>query len=610
MSDRIEVSINATTFTLNAGETAEAIVTLRNLGQSVDQFTLSIEKLDSEWYTLPASSVALFPNDQDNLKIVLHPPKTADAEAGSHPFRVKVTSQENREEETAVDLTIEIQALPSLELAISPPSITGRKGTYDIEASNPDDTKAVLRLSASDTENKLRYRFQPDTLVVPGKGQAKATLQVSLEWLSLLGIEKAFDFQVRAVPIVAEQGITINGQLVRPSFNWYLTKVRTSKYVTRVKSYRRFPGIKVPWLRRQPTIRVFEATTTDRREFKVIWSVGRAKKVLLADEEVESKGERIVSPSEEIKYILTADNKYGVSSRVLDIRPLPMPEAKVSTRIKANLSPTTFEVAAGGTPVQATMELQNLGDIVDKFIVGIDGIDASWYSCSASSIALMPQASGQVIISLNPPKKKGIKTRVYPFAVTISSESNPGEVASVLGQLEVLPSVEYKLAIRPYRITARRKGTYRVVLTNTSVSNADVLLEATDLDEGLKFRFKTENPIVPAWQTFEIPMVARPKKGSTVGEKKRYDITVTSTDNTSGNSQTVNCELNHAPIITSWRSIFRAVRIILFLGIIGALIGFVIHWGGGFSMLRSNPQMWWDTLVHQATSTFGSWWGK
>ena len=451
--------------------------------------------------------------------------------------------------------------------------------------------------------------MQPDTLAVPGFGRAKATLQVSLGWLSLLGAEKAFDFQVRAFPIEAEQAITIDGELVRPSFNWYLTKVRTSKYLTTVKSYRRFTGIKLPWLRRQPAIRVFEATTTDRREFRIKWAVGRAKKVVLADEEVESRGERVVSPSEATKYTLTADNKYGVSSRILDIRPLPMPKAKVSTQIKANLTPTMFEVAAGSTPVQATLELQNLGDIVDKFIVGIDGIDDSWYSCSASSIALMPQASGQVIISLNPPKKKGVKTRVYPFAVNINSESNPGETASVLGQLEVLPSVEYKLAVRPYRITARKKGTYRVVLSNTSVSDADVLLEATDLDEGLKFRFKTENPIVPAWQTLEIPMVAKPKRGSTVGEKKRYDITVTSTDNTSGSSQTINCELSHAPIIASWRSIFRAVRIILFLGIIGAIIGFAIHWGGGFSLLKSNPQMWWNNLVHQATSTFGGWWG-
>ena len=159
MSDRIEVSINPTTFTLNTGETAETTATLRNLGQSVDQFTLSIENLDAEWYTLPASSVALFPNDQDNLKIVLHPPKSAEDKAGSHPFRVKVTSQENPDEETTVDLTIELKALPSLQLTISPPSVTGRKGTFDIEASNPGDTKAVLRFSASDAANKLRYRF-------------------------------------------------------------------------------------------------------------------------------------------------------------------------------------------------------------------------------------------------------------------------------------------------------------------------------------------------------------------------------------------------------------------------------------------------------------------
>ena len=45
MADKVEVAITSTTFTINPGDTAEATVTLRNLGQSVDQFTITIEEL-------------------------------------------------------------------------------------------------------------------------------------------------------------------------------------------------------------------------------------------------------------------------------------------------------------------------------------------------------------------------------------------------------------------------------------------------------------------------------------------------------------------------------------------------------------------------------------
>ena len=95
MSDKMEVTVAPTTFALAAGDTVEATTTIRNLGQSVDQLTLNIDGLDPSWYTLPVSSVALFPNDQDNLKIILHPPKIPETKSGFYYLHVIVVSQEN-----------------------------------------------------------------------------------------------------------------------------------------------------------------------------------------------------------------------------------------------------------------------------------------------------------------------------------------------------------------------------------------------------------------------------------------------------------------------------------------------------------------------------------
>lgn len=591
MSSKIEVAVSPQSFLVAPGDTAEATVTLRNLGQTVDQLTLSVEMLDPEWYSLPISSVALFPNDQDSLKILLQPPKKAETKPGSSPFRIKVVSQENPEEEATVDLAIELRVLPGIELDISPPSITGWKGVYDVQVNNPSDAEAKVRLSASDAGGKLRYKLQPQDLTVASGGRETATLVVRLGWLSFLGGDKEFDFRVRAAIAEAEEAKTIDGQLVRLS------------------SYKYLPKVRIPWLSRRPTIRTFEATTRDRRDFKLSWAVKRAAEVKLGDEVVESKGERLVSPSEATSYVLTASNKHGISSQTVNVQPIPVPKARVSERIRASLSPTNIEVAAGGVPIQATLELQNLGDIVDKFLVELEGIDESWYTRSASSLALMPQATNQVVISFQPPKKKGVRARAYPFGVTAHSQNTPEEATTILGNLEVLPSAEYKVGIRPYRISARRKGKYRVNLTNTSVSDVSVRLEATDLDEGLKFRFKDDNPTVLSWDSIEIPLVAKPKRGSTIGESKRYDITVTTTDST-GNSQTVNCELHHNPIIRSWRTIFRIVRIIIFLGLIAALIGFLIHLGGGLSVLTRSPQTWWTHLVNQIGNTFRGWFSR
>ena len=69
MSDKIQLTVASESLVTTAGETVETVATLHNLGQTIDQFTMSIEGIDASWYTLPVSSVALFPNDKDNLKI-------------------------------------------------------------------------------------------------------------------------------------------------------------------------------------------------------------------------------------------------------------------------------------------------------------------------------------------------------------------------------------------------------------------------------------------------------------------------------------------------------------------------------------------------------------
>ncbi len=590
MSGKIELSVAPKSFQLGAGESAEATVTIRNLGQSVDQLLLNVEALDPEWYTLPVSSVALFPTDRDNLKVILHPPKTAETKAGPRSFRVRVISQENRQETATVDLTIEIRGLPSVELAISPPTIRGWRGIYNIQVDNPGDAEASMQLSAKDVKNRLRYRVEPLSITVPAGRQAATSLKVRLGWLSfllfLLILKKEFDFKVMASVSKVESPITAEGKLVRRPLREYLPKIR------------------IPWLRRKPAIVNFKANTADKRDFTLSWSVKRASEVKLGDELVERQGEKTFSPADPTSYVLTASNKHGVTSQTVKVEPITIPKVRSSERIRAVLSSPRLEVAAGGVPAQATLELQNMSDIVDKFSVDIEGIDGSWYSRSASSVALMPKASDRLVISFQPQRKKGVRARIYPFAVTVHSQNTPSEVTVLNADLEVLPWVEFKLQVRPYRLSTRRKGKYRINLANSSGSNAKVHLEATDLDEGLEFRFKDDNPVVSAWNTIEIPLIAKPKRGSMIGEHQRYDITVTATEPTVM-AQTVNCEMQHKPFIKSWKTILKLIRLIIFIGIIAALIGFIIHWGGGWNLLTRSPQSWWNQLINQITGLFG-----
>jgi len=199
MPEKIGVTISPAQLTLMAGDTAEVIATLQNRGDTVDQLTLSIDGADPEWYSLPVSSVALFPNDKDDLKITFHIPKGDPLKAGAHRLKVNVASQENPSEGATAELTINIQEMFELQLAVSPEEVVGRKGTYQVVVANPGNATVTVYLKASDTQNRLRYQFGLEHLEVEGGSRAGTTLQVRLGWLAKLGGERAFDFHVAAM---------------------------------------------------------------------------------------------------------------------------------------------------------------------------------------------------------------------------------------------------------------------------------------------------------------------------------------------------------------------------------------------------------------------------
>ena len=586
IASKVQVTVIPTAFAMAAGNFAEATATIRNLGQTVDQFLISIEGLNPDWYDLTVSSVALFPNDEEVLKLVIHPIKTTEFKAGSYPFQLVVVSQENPNEKVNVDLALEVKAVSEPKLDITPQRIIGRKGEYKIIASNPGEETIVLQLDAVDDEAVLRYDLQPKLLTIPGGSSLESNLKAKLAWIDFFIRERVCDFQILATLTGIDAVKTVSGQLV--IVPWYKSLPRL-----------RLPHIKLPWLKRRPTIISFKATSEDRRKFKLTWSVEQAREVKLDGKDIDPQGEREINPTETESYVLTASNKYGNASQTVDVYPIPAVTEKASDLVRVSISPAELEVSAGGVPAIATLEVQNFGKIVDRFSMEIQGIAESWYSRSASTIALMPQATNQVQISFHPPKIKGVKSGVYDFAVAVRSQVVPGESAIVTGRLKVSPSVEFAMNVTPVRVSCRRKGNFRVIVANRGVSDLDLVIEASDYEEGLRFRIKNMGPLIAAWETIEVPVVAKPKRSSVVGQTKRYDITIAART-PDGNSQSVHCEMYHRPLIGSW----RPIRVIIILVVIVFVLHYVAGLGGGWSELIKNPMEWFYAAIRHVRGWF------
>ena len=95
MSENIQATISPESVKVSPGDKAEFELSLQNLGNIVDVFTIDADGIDSSWIQIDTASVSLFPGDKVTNKIVVTVPKDSSALAGTYSCNVKVTSRKD-----------------------------------------------------------------------------------------------------------------------------------------------------------------------------------------------------------------------------------------------------------------------------------------------------------------------------------------------------------------------------------------------------------------------------------------------------------------------------------------------------------------------------------
>lgn len=201
MSDTIRVSLTPETVSLQpGGDVVEVIVSIQNTGTTVDQYAVELDGLPTTWYTLANTSVALFPQDREEAKILIRPPKTAGTKAGAYPFSVVVLSRADSAQTTRVEGRVEMGAVAAFDCDISPRKVIGRTGRYKLTLRNGGNADLDLTLEAEDNQGKCRCSFSsPTPHLGPGQ-QSVVTLKVKPQRSGLVGERRPFDIAVKVQP--------------------------------------------------------------------------------------------------------------------------------------------------------------------------------------------------------------------------------------------------------------------------------------------------------------------------------------------------------------------------------------------------------------------------
>ena len=189
----------------------------------------------------------------------------------------------------------------------------------------------------------------------------------------------------------------------------------------------------------------------------------------------------------------------------------------MSAIIRVALSRTELEIEPGQRG-QLDLTIQNLSEIVDQYIVAVEGIDPTWVTPSPPRISLFPQDEGHVTLKLHPPETA--RAGSFDFAVKASSRENPIEWSRATATLEVTPVSVFEIELSPQRkVLEGEEAAFEVTLKNPGNVDLSLRLSASDPEEACDYRFDPAGLTVEAGSSRSASLTVVPREPSAEEQK-------------------------------------------------------------------------------------------
>lgn len=156
--------------TVDPGRTARCRLFVRNTGQVVDQFALSIAGDVADWAMLKPDQVNLLPSEETVVELLVAPPMTDKVLAGDHPFAIRVRSREDVHGSVVHEGMATVTKFVRLAAEIVPQTSRGRwHGRHTLAVDNLGNFPLIVEAKPTDPDRLLNFKIRPQEPVTePG----------------------------------------------------------------------------------------------------------------------------------------------------------------------------------------------------------------------------------------------------------------------------------------------------------------------------------------------------------------------------------------------------------------------------------------------------------
>ena len=147
------------------GGDAVAELTIRNTGTVVDQFAFNVVGDAAAWARCDPPFVSLFPGAEETVRVRFNPPRSSAVTAGTIPYGVRVTAQEDPDYSQVEEGALRIEGFAQVQARVVPRTSEGkRRATHRVEVTNGGNSPVSVDLSALDPDNLLVFDVEPAQL--------------------------------------------------------------------------------------------------------------------------------------------------------------------------------------------------------------------------------------------------------------------------------------------------------------------------------------------------------------------------------------------------------------------------------------------------------------
>jgi beta-lactam-binding protein with PASTA domain len=148
------------------GNRVRVVALVRNQDSIVDNYTLSVQGLPHDWYTIAPQTVYLVPYGsagayEQEVEIHLHPPRTPEAQAQRWELSVDVVSRAHAAQVASAPMTLGILPYDDYAIRVRPERASGRRrAKYDVTVGNNSNAVVLLALDAHDADDECDFEFE------------------------------------------------------------------------------------------------------------------------------------------------------------------------------------------------------------------------------------------------------------------------------------------------------------------------------------------------------------------------------------------------------------------------------------------------------------------